>query len=93
MYLMVNVFNGKCYNYDLIKDNPYKLFINGLYHHTVTKNYVEMEKYYIMAIALDDTVSMFNLAYYHQKVTKDYVKMENTIKCPLIWETQKHCLI
>jgi len=48
----------------------------GYYRHTVTKNYAEMEKYYLMAIELGNAAAMSNLGFYHQNVTKNYAEME-----------------
>ncbi len=48
----------------------------GLYHRNITKNYVEMENNYIMAINMDNTSAMNNLGWYHEDITKDYGKAE-----------------
>jgi hypothetical protein len=47
-----------------------------LYHQFVTKNYAEMEKYYLMAIELGNASAMNNLGNYHHTVTKNYAEME-----------------
>ena len=48
----------------------------GFYHYDITKNYEEMEKYYVMAISLENSAAMNNLGHYHQYVTKNYEEME-----------------
>ena len=53
-----------------------ELFYVASYHNFITKNYVEMEKYYLMAIEKGDDNSMRRLGYYHNTITKNYVEME-----------------
>jgi len=48
----------------------------GSYHHKITKNYVEAEKYYLMAIENGNKVAMYRFALYHQEITKNYIKAE-----------------
>ena len=47
----LKIFNGQ-YNEDIsvISHDINKLNICGLYHRHVTKNYIKMEKYYLMAV-------------------------------------------
>ncbi len=75
---ILNVFNNGTNDepLDSISHDVTKLNICGLYHHDVTKNYVEMEKYYLMAIELGNVITMYNLGLYHRQVTKNYVEME-----------------
>jgi len=76
---IINVFDGKDTDDKLlnsISPDAIKLNICGIYHHTVTKNYAEMEKYYLMAIELGNAYAMYNLGVYHKQVTKNYAEME-----------------
>ena len=45
------------------------------YHNHITKNYGEMEKYYLMAIEKGNTEAMRNFSIYHKTITKDYNQM------------------
>ncbi len=74
---IINMFNRKESNesLDSISHDVTKLHIHGLYHY-VTKNYVEMEKYYLMAIELGNADAMNNLGVYHSHVTKNYAEIE-----------------
>ena len=69
------VFNGQD---DLLKKDldGKKINVRGVFHYRVTKNYKEMEKYYLMAIELGSAISMYNLGVYHNNVTKNYEEME-----------------
>ncbi len=53
-----------------------ELLYVGTYHHFVTKNYVEMEKYYLMAVENGNYDAMRRLAVYYQNTEKNYVEME-----------------
>jgi TPR repeat protein len=48
----------------------------GDYHQYTTKDYIEMEKYYLMGITLDDFDCMRKLGNYHYNTTNNYSKME-----------------
>ena len=75
---ILNVFNNTNEeSLDSISPDAIKLNICGIYHDTVTKNYAEMEKYYLMAIELGHVNAMSNLGLYHKQVTKNYAEMEN----------------
>ena len=74
---ILNVFNNTNEeSLDSISPDAIKLNICGIYHDTVTKNYAEMEKYYLMAIELGNAYAMYNLGVYHKQVTKNYAEME-----------------
>ena len=48
----------------------------GNYHENITKDYEQMEKYYLMAVENYNVDAMYSLAIYHQDITKDYQQME-----------------
>jgi len=74
---ILNVFNNTNEeSLDSISLDAIKLNICGIYHDTVTKNYAEMEKYFLMAIALGHANAMYNLGTYHKQVTKNYTEMK-----------------
>ncbi len=74
---ILKIFNGQ-YNEDtcVISHDAIKLNICGMYHRHITKNYAEMEKYYLRAIELGDADAMNHLGVYHHIVTNNYVEME-----------------
>ena len=51
-------------------------FYYGVYYKNVEKDYVEMKKYYLMAIDKGESKAMYNLGYYYEDVEKDYVEMK-----------------
>ena len=63
--ILLNLSDGK----DIASqsDNIYRLL--GDYHRSVSKNYSEMERYYLMAIELGDVDSMKKLAIYYSENT------------------------
>ena len=57
-----------------IKQKSVDIFnLMGYYYFNVIKNYVEMEKYYLMS---NTSQAMYNLGFYHHSITKNYVEME-----------------
>ena len=46
----------------------------GYYHYTITKNYEEAEKYWLMGIEYNSIRSANMLIEYHKKITKDREK-------------------
>jgi TPR repeat protein len=48
----------------------------GFYHRSITGNYEEMEKYYLMAIEHGNTKAMNNMGLYHKNITKNYEEMK-----------------
>jgi TPR repeat protein len=53
-----------------------ELLYIGNYYQYITKNYVEMEKYYLIAIEKGNSDAMNNYALYNEDITKNYVEME-----------------
>jgi len=51
-----------------------ELLYMGVYYKTI-KNYIEMEKYYLMAIKKGNQDAMYNLAVYYKNI-KNYIEME-----------------
>lgn len=48
----------------------------GYYHYNVTKNYEEMERYYLMGLDLGDSESMYLMGEYHYFISKNFKEME-----------------
>ena len=62
--IIIDVFENDNLNYDLTDSKI--LNIIGLYYCNKIKNYVKMEKYYLMAIELKNVDGMYNLGFYYQ---------------------------
>ena len=73
---IVKLFNTGIIDESIDSSNSSYLFFIGRYHKDITRNYSEMEKYYLMAIEEGDSNAMNNLGYYHQNITKNYSEME-----------------
>jgi TPR repeat protein len=69
---LLNLFNTGIEQLNLTEA---QICIHALYHETVTKNYVLMKKYLMMAIELGNVKSMNKLANYYKIIVKDYVEM------------------
>jgi TPR repeat protein len=72
---ILSIFNGTYVETEDTFKNKYILIMLGVYYQDIVKDYVAMEKYYLMAIDLGSSNAMFNLAHY-QSITKNYVAME-----------------
>ena len=72
--IILDIYNGNGKN--IVHNDSTIYNVLGNYHHEVTKNYPEMEKYYLMAIDLGNSNAMSNYADYHHMVTKNYLEME-----------------
>jgi hypothetical protein len=60
---------------ELLSNSCYQLIV-GSYHRNITKNYEEMEKYYLMAIEHGNLLAMYNMGWYHKNITKNYEEMK-----------------
>ena len=70
---ILNMFNN-----DIIDQNPCDVLMiiwNGHYYQYVKKDYMQMKKYYMMVIELDNSSAMFNLGHYYNNI-EDYVQMK-----------------
>src|SRR5438128_657995 len=69
---IIAIHNG---NLEIDEQNPNLLNSLGIYHYSVTKDYVQMEKCYLKAIELGNVDAMTSLGIYHQAVSEDYDQM------------------
>ena len=72
--IILDIFDNDNLNYDLTDDKI--LTIIGLYYKCKIKNYDKMEKYYLMAIELNNCRAMHNLGYNYQFIEENYDEMK-----------------
>ena len=53
-----------------------ELHYYGFYYGKIEKDYVQMKKYYLMAIELNNNSAMYNLGHYYETIEKDYVQLK-----------------
>ena len=66
--------NNELFNTD--NSSGSELCLVGLYYQYVTKDYVQMKRYFLMGIEKCDHNAMHNLGYYYENVEKDYSQMK-----------------
>jgi len=73
---LLKIYNLFCKNIIYEPVTSCEIFYLGTYYENIMENYIEMEKYYLIAIKNNISVAMNNLGNYHYRITKNYIEME-----------------